>query len=479
MKSTIDCLLIGYSGTDIEILKNPDIPFFDVVKRLSKPFNAAIAYIGTYLNIKGFTFHYINSFEDEKDLLKRYLANNTYLTIGISTTFCTEIEQVNKITDFIRENSPDSKIILGGPFITLYVRTSLQYFANKESSLRFITQKVHADYIITSFLGENLLVELLTALKENKDINDIPYILYSNGNIFHSTDFSVKEEHIMHSTYVDWSLFKNPAPIDIPIRTSISCPFSCSFCNFHINMGKYKFLDIDEIEKTLNSIESIGNIHSIRFTDDTLNIPASRFKNLLKMMIRNKYSFKWYSYIRCQYVDEETAALMSESGCLCALLGIESGNQEMLQNMNKSAKVEDYYHGISLLNKYNIMTVILLFVGFPGETDGSVMDTVNFLNTANPAFYTLEPWFFDPRTPIANEREKFGIKGEYRKWSHNTMDYKTAVAWVGRIPTLVNYSTFLKNISLNVLQLFHLGLTMDDIKDVADYISQNHKNPFI
>ena len=50
------------------------------------------------------------------------------------------------------------------------------------------------------------------------------------------------------------------------------------------------------------------------FIDDTFNVPPERFKDLLRMMINKKYVFKWHSYFRCQFADEEMVSLMKESG---------------------------------------------------------------------------------------------------------------------------------------------------------------------
>jgi anaerobic magnesium-protoporphyrin IX monomethyl ester cyclase len=48
------------------------------------------------------------------------------------------------------------------------------------------------------------------------------------------------------------------------------------------------------------------------------------------MMIRNRFDFKWVSFLRCSHLDEEAIDLMVESVCLGVLLGLESGEQEIL-----------------------------------------------------------------------------------------------------------------------------------------------------
>src|SRR5580692_8915848 len=76
------------------------------------------------------------------------------------------------------------------------------------------------------------------------------------------------------------------------------------------------------------------------FVDDTFNVPLPRFKKLLRMMIDKAWGFEWISFFRCSNADEEAFDLMARSGCIGVFLGIESGDQTILEYMDKHAKVE-------------------------------------------------------------------------------------------------------------------------------------------
>ena len=62
-----------------------------------------------------------------------------------------------------------------------------------------------------------------------------------------------------------------------------------------------------------------------------------------------KYDFEWFSFLRVQYVDEEVARLMKESGCVGVYLGVESSNDTVLKNMNKKATRANFSEGIKNL----------------------------------------------------------------------------------------------------------------------------------
>ena len=69
----------------------------------------------------------------------------------------------------------------------------------------------------------------------------------------------------------------------------------------------------DRIEKHIQSILKIPNVDKIIFIDDTFNVPVPRFKKMCEVFSR--YNFEWFSFLRVQFIDEEAARLMRDSGC--------------------------------------------------------------------------------------------------------------------------------------------------------------------
>ena len=139
-------------------------------------------------------------------------------------------------------------------------------------------------------------------------------------------------------------------------------------------------------------------------------------------LIREECHFKWYSYLRCQYIDEETVALMAQSGRISVFPGIESVNETILKNMNKQANVKTYQDGIALLKKHNVITFVSFIIGFHGETRATVQDVIAFIKECGPDFYRAQLWYCDPITPVWNRRNKFGVEGEQFHWKHNAMN---------------------------------------------------------
>ncbi len=428
---------------------------------LGEAFSATIAYLGTYLNRRGLTFDYVNSFQDEKQELIEKLTNQNIHTVAIPTTLYILAFPIVEIVELVRKYNPDAKIIIGGPFVSRNVRTQ------EELILQYVFDSIGADYYINSSQGENALVNLVKAIRENSPISGIANIHYRQGDTFMATPVE-KEDNCLEENMVDWSLFADRIGRFANIRTAISCPFSCSFCGFPKHAGKYQTASVAAVEGELNRLHTIGKVKSLHFIDDTFNVPPERIKEILRMMIRNKYDFNWHSHFRCQFADDEMVELMKESGCEGVFLGIESGSPQILKNMNKAATVENYRRGMKFLKKHNILTHASFIIGFPGETEETVKETVCFIEECQPDFFRTLLWYCEPITPIWEQREKYKIEGSQFNWSHETMNSQMACDIIEEIFLTVKKSTWLPQYNFDFDSIFHLadrGMSRDAVKE--------------
>lgn len=418
---------------------------------LGDSFSNTIAYLGTYLHRRGYSIDYVNTFNDYKDELTYKLRNEKVKCVAIPTTFYLSEHPIMEIVSFVREHNSETKIVVGGPFIAALVNLNQ---ANQQI-IQHVFSEIGADFYIYSSEGENTLSELVGVLKNNSPVDKIDNLFYLSQGRYLSTSNNRENNNLEENT-VDWKLFGNNRYKVFNVRTSKSCPFRCSFCNYHQIAGEYTTVSVDAIERELDTLKERGHAFGIGFVDDTFNVPPNRFKEIMRMMIRNKYNFKWASYFRCQFADRETIELMKESGCEFVFLGIESANQKILDNMNKNVQVEDYKKGIALLNEYNITSVAALILGFPGETLQTYQDTIDFIEECKPTFFRSNIWYCDPFSPIFNQRDKFNIQGAGYDWAHSTMNSKTASDLEYDLMKKVKNSTWIKHYDLDASLVFSL-----------------------
>jgi len=429
-------------------LKSCDIP------------NLAAVYLTHYLRMRGYQACYINLFQFEKDVLAEYLESDP-LCVAITTTFYLLNLPVNEMVKFIREKNPRTKIVVGGPLIANHLRNY------HEDELTVALEDIGADIYVNESQGEHTLTLIIEALKNGGDLSKVPNIVYrENGKL--SRTPKQPEINNLDENFINWETFSGEdlGPT-VQTRTARSCAFSCSFCNYPARAGKLTLASIETIEKELDSLARLGYIKNLVFIDDTFNVPLPRFKEICRLMIEKNYQFNWFSYFRCSNSDEEAIELLAKSGCTGVFLGIESGSPTILKNMNKAATPEKYVRGMELLHQYGVLTFASLITGFPGETEETFRESVDFIKSTKPDYYRTQLWYCEPGTPVDRQREKYQIEGEGFVWSHATMDSMEAMDHIDQAFLEIKESTWLPQWSFDFWTIPYLlgkGYSLEQFK---------------
>ena len=383
--------------------------------------NLGVTYLASYLKKRDLSIEIINFFNSGKDRLAQALRAGSN-SVAITTTYYVDNEPIKQIVKFVRSIDPSVKVIVGGP------RIFSIYNSMDERLQNLAFRGIGADIYIASSEGEQTLAKTVECLRSGpiNVLRDIPNLIYTeNGIDFLRTEISV-EKNDLDSNAVQWQYFNTDLYTPVTyMRTARSCPFSCEFCNYPAYAGAHTLASPEVIEQEMQYLYNAGLKYLI-FIDDTFNVPLPRFKKLLRMMIDNQFNFEWISFFRCSNADDEAFDLMAESGCLGVYLGIESGDENILKNMRKFANVKRYQESIGKLRERNILTLASLIIGFPGETEESVQNTIDFMNQSPTTFYNVQLYFHDSLAPIEQRREHYGIVGGEYSWSHNTMNWKRA-----------------------------------------------------
>lgn len=455
----VSSLAKGNNGSAVhtpgESYKSGDIP------------NLAAAYLTTFLRRRGFETQYINLFQYEKQRLIDLLAEDPYC-VAITTTFYVVNLPVNEMVEFIRQHNSKVKIVVGGPLISNHHRN------NGGDEFATAVEDIGADIYVIEGQGELTLSQVVDCLKNGGDLSSVPNLAYFEDGKLRRTRVAV-ENNSLDENVIDWGGFPGqPLGPTIQTRTARSCAFKCSFCNYPTRAGALTLASLETIEHELDSMTRLGNVNNAVFIDDTFNVPFPRFKEICRMMIRKKYNLNWFSYFRCSNSDEEAIDLMAESGCKGVFLGVESGSPTILTNMNKSATVEKYSKGIEWLRQRGIMTFASMITGFPGETDITVQETIDFIRETRPDYYRSQMWYCEPGTPIQNRREEFKIQGEGFVWNHATMDSLEAMDHIDRMFLTIKESTWLPQWSFDfwiVPYLLGKGISLGQFKQ---FMSEAH-----
>ena len=99
---------------------------------------------------------------------------------------------------------------------------------------------------------------------------------------------------------------------------------------------------------------------------------------------------------------------MKESGCWMVCVGIESGNQAILDKIKKQIKLEQAEEISSWCKEAGLMLHPNFIIGHPGETVETIDQTINFarkIYSHFPIFTIMTPY---PGTELWNIAEQYG-----------------------------------------------------------------------
>ena len=406
-------------------------------------------YLTTFLRKRGLSVDYVNLPHLQKTDLRRKLEDGNVRSVAITTTLYVSPEPIIELVATIRQLSPGTKIIVGGPFV------SNQAKAMARPRLARLFDRMGADIYVLCQEGESTLATTVDALKCGNNLEHVPNLAVRGAAGYMYTE-EKPEYNDLAAEPVNYADFPaSDLSGFVTIRTAKSCPFSCAFCGFPARAGKYTYLDLDHVEREFDAIAT-QELHTVTILDDTFNVPKKRFRDILQLMIRKNYGFRWNSFYRADHGDEESIRLMAQAGCEGVFLGVESGSDQMLKTMNKSSRRRHYVDAISAFSANGISTYASLIVGFPGETDETVEETISFIEEARPEYFRAQLWYADPVTPIWKDREKYGVIGEGFAWQHDTMDAERACDWIDEMFLRVRNSTWLPQFGFEQWATFYL-----------------------
>lgn len=253
------------------------------------------------------------------------------------------------------------------------------------------------------------------AMPPLKDLDELPY-----AAAFIKQHLDEKDYFFAAATYPSIQIF-----------TGRGCPFRCNFCVYPQTMHGHAFR-ARSAENVVGEFEYIAknfpDVKEVVIEDDTFTANKKRVKEICQMLIDKGLHrrLRWLCNARVD-LDLETMQAMKAAGCRLIIPGIESGSQQILDNIHKGTKVEQFYQYVSNAKKAGLLIHACYMVGNQGETRETMNQTLLLalkLNTDTAQFFPLIPY---PGTEAYDWARKNGyIELDYAKYclpdgTHNTV----------------------------------------------------------
>jgi hypothetical protein len=149
----------------------------------------------------------------------------------------------------------------------------------------------------------------------------------------------------------------------------------CSFCPERAEDNPYVPVPADRAWDDLQKIAGKVNPDLIHLLDNAVSV------QLMKALAGRPLSVPWHGFARIDrsLADRDFCAALKRSGCVTLNLGLESGDQEVLDRMEKGIRLETVSLALRTLKEAGIATYVYLMFGTPSETPGSARRTLEFV----------------------------------------------------------------------------------------------------
>jgi anaerobic magnesium-protoporphyrin IX monomethyl ester cyclase len=167
--------------------------------------------------------------------------------------------------------------------------------------------------------------------------------------------------------------------LELPMITGRGCPFNCIFCCRYLG-NKCRRRSVDSvIAEITRNVDEFG-CEAIAFLDDTfiLNMKWTEefFEKMRKTGLDKK--IKWSCTTRVSDATPDLLKKMKSAGCYYVFFGFESANDYILKIAKKAIKREQILKAVEWTKHCGIIPSGSFIIGLPGDTEESILDTIEF-----------------------------------------------------------------------------------------------------
>lgn len=405
-------------GLKVFILKRPKILLYNPVAVFFDMPLALLA-VGSVLDPEKYEVIIIDGRIDENPLQTIEKHIDEALCFGTSVLTGKPIKDALAVTQAVKKRRPDLPVIWGGWHASLFPKQTL-------------IDEICID-VTAQGQGEDTFSELVAAYSLNGDVSEVKGICYRNneGEIVKNAPRVIVAmdafADINYELIEVEKYFEKKGSRQLDYISSTGCYFRCAFCaDPFVYNRKWTAISPEIMVNKLADLHAKYQFTDVNLQDETYFTFRKRVIDISERIIEKGLNFTWAATMRADQgsrMSIEDFEICAKSGLRRLLIGVESGSQEMMDWLKKDIKIEQVYICAERCKGLGIAVQFPFIVGFPGESDKSIDETVKVAlelnsmhsNFQTPIFY-FKPY---PGTSITDNvvQEGYKLPKTVHEWS--------------------------------------------------------------
>ena len=374
-----------------------------------------ILYISSYLEEHGYANEVFDSTFSNIATLKEYILKEKPSIIGIYTNLMTKLN-VLRIIRFLKTTASlqHIKVVLGGPEVRNHKEKFLEYGAD----------------VIVFGEGEETMMELVESFSSptGYDLHNIRGIAFKDeGTVIvmperilikdiNQLSFPNRKKINLQLYFDVWKRKHGISMVNV--NTMRGCPYSCKWCSRAVYGASYRRRNPKLVVDEIQWLKENYRFDMIWFVDDVFTINHKWLKEFVQEVNSRKMIVPYEIITRSDRVNEEVLQLLKDSGCARVWIGAESGSQKIIDAMDRRVQVEQVREVIRQVKNFGMEAGTFIMLGYPGENERDIKETLAHLKYSNPDQYTITVAYPIKGTPLYSEVEN--IFTEALPWESST-----------------------------------------------------------
>lgn len=344
----------------------------------------------------------------EESFVKRLKSSKPEI-LGLAAT-TPAIKSAHKLATIIKQVSPHTLVVAGGPHVDALPVQSMEEFPNFD--------------IIVYGEAEDTLLELCERVRDKKSFEGCHGIVRrENGAIVKEAQRPLIQNldklpyaardvvnfDNYKKAHVERGLSRKFMNI-MEFMTSRGCPAKCIFCASGANKPPtVRWRSLEHVVKEIDDCVGKYGTNYVNLIDDTFTLNKKFVEGFCIAM--KERGLEWGCFTRVDCMTKELLQLMIDSGCIRVSFGVETGSSRIMAMNGKAVTIDKVRNAFRWAHEVDLRIIDGSFIigSHPDEDYHDIEETIKFIKEINPSFYSVTIIVPLPGTAIYNMMKQEGL----------------------------------------------------------------------